>query len=333
MGPERTLKLGLFLSIFGLYLIVGSRERPWGDARIMYEVAEELVAHGSLQSVTEWPPMSYRGPDGRMRSIYGLFPSLAAVPGVALRNAVMALSPKLGPFATAITSHLAPTLLGAWTCLLFFGMCRRMNASVGTATLGVAVLAIATSTVIYARMPLSEAMQTTCFTGLVAELARISDEPTRPRALALGAWAGALLNTKLVFALTVAGAAVFVAYVMWQNRERAAGFIRWAVLGLLPFLALAAAYNYVRWGNPLKSGYQAENLNLNEHVWVGLQGLFFSSGKSIFLFNPPLIAAALLWPALARTRPRFAAAAALTALPTLLFCASYSYWGGDWSWG
>src|SRR5215472_4837201 len=300
MGPERTLKLGLFLSIFGLYLIVGSRERPWGDARIMYEVAEELVAHGSLQSVTERPPMSHRGPDGRMRSIYGLFPSLAAVPGVALRNAVMALSPKLGPFATAITSHLAPTLLGAWTCLLFFGMCRRMNASVGTATLGVAVLAIATSTVIYARMPLSEAMQTTCFTGLVAELARISDEPTRPRALALGAWAGALLNTKLVFALTVAG---------------------------------AAAYNYVRWGNPLKSGYQAENLNLNEHVWVGLQGLFFSSGKSIFLFNPPLIAAALLWPALARTRPRFAAAAALTALPTLLFCASYSYWGGDWSWG
>ena len=55
----------------------------------------------------------------------------------------------------------------------------------------------------------------------------------------------------------------------------------------LPALALNAAMNWIRWGTPVNAGYAGEPFS--EPFLVGLHGILFSAGKSIFLYSPPLI--------------------------------------------
>ena len=330
---NRTLGVGVFLTIVGVYLLAGSRERPWGDAEIMYEVAEQLVAHGRLDVRTEWPPMSHRGPDGRIYSSYGLLASLVHVPGILVRNAAASLAPDTRTLATALTSHLAAALLGGLTCVLFFGMCRRQGASARAATLATLLLAFGTGLFVYARSPFSEILQTACFTGFCAELLRIGDEPTPKRARALGAWAGALLNSKLIFALAVAGGAACVLYLLRRERQTLRRVAIHASSTLAPLMALAMAYNWMRWGGPFLTGYESVFPMLRERIWAGLYGLVLSPGKGLVVYSPPIIAAALASPAFVRERPHAALAIVLSAAPPLLYYARFLSWSGDYAWG
>jgi hypothetical protein len=327
------LRAGLFLTIVGVCLLAGSRERPWGDAAVMYEVAEQLVSSGRFDVRTEWPPMSHRGPDGRMYSIYGLLPSLTHVPGVLLRNAIVSTSPDTRALATAVTSHLAAALLGGLTCLLFFGMCVRQGASARAGTLATLILAFATGLFVYARSPFSEIVQAACFTGFCAALLRIEDEPTPTRARALGAWAGLLLNSKLIFALSIAGGAVYLLYLLRGKRHTLLQVAFHASSTLAPLVVLALAYNWIRWGGPFVTGYEVVYVSLRERVWTGLHGLLASPGKGLVLYSPPVIAAAFAIPAFVRERPRQALAILLCAAPPVLYYSRFLSWSGDYAWG
>jgi hypothetical protein len=74
MDGRGRLALGIVVTIFAAYGVLGSRERPWADARIMYEVAEQVVASGSVFVTTEWPPMSHRGADEIRARVLLAFP-------------------------------------------------------------------------------------------------------------------------------------------------------------------------------------------------------------------------------------------------------------------
>ena len=331
---DRTIRIGLFLTIVGLYLLAGSRERPWGDAEIVYEVAEELVSNGRLAVRTEWPPMSHRGADGRIYSIYGLLPSLIHVPGVLVRNASVSLWPDTRTLATALTSHLAAAILGGLTCVLFFGICRRQGISERAATLATLLLALGTGLFVYARSPFAEIVQTACFTGFCAELLRMGDESTPARARALGAWAGALVNAKLIFVLSVAAAAAYMLYSLRGNRDALRRVVVHASYTLAPLVMLALAYNWVRWGSPFVTGYEVVvDRNLREHAWAGFLGLLASPGKGLLLYSPPIVAAAFTIPAFARERPRAALAVVLCAVPPLFYYTRFLSWSGDYCWG
>ena len=90
-------------------------------------------------------------------------------------------------------------------------------------------------------------------------------------------------------------------------------------------------HNWVRFGSPLDSGYADEGFTTP--LYVGLYGLLFSSGKSIFLYSPIalLSAAGLAW--LWRSRPAEALLAAAVALVTLVYYAAWWAWYGGWAWG
>jgi hypothetical protein len=55
----------------------------------------------------------------------------------------------------------------------------------------------------------------------------------------------------------------------------------------IPALLVNAAANWVRWGTWSEAGYAGEPFS--EPILTGLYGLLFSSGKSIFLYSPPLL--------------------------------------------
>jgi hypothetical protein len=330
---ERLAELGVVVSFFAFYSLVASRERPWVDARIMYEVAERIVVDHRIDVKTEWPPMSHRGQQGRVYSIYGLLPSLVSVPGVHIREAVKKRHPEALNFALIFTCHLAHALIGALTCLVFFRAARRLGASRGASTVATILLGAATMLVIYARVPFSEVLQALCFTGLCAQLVTLVERPTSGAALALGAWAGLLLNTKLIFVIALAVAALFVVLALWRDRRALLRVVGLAALAFLPFLVAAAAYNRARWGSVFVTGYESVQSSATENIAVGLFGMALSLGKSVFIFSPPLVLAALAWFPFVRQRPRAALAVGLVAGAMVLAYCRFTFWGGDWAFG
>ena len=327
------LPLAVFFTLTGVFMTCGSRERPWGDASIMYQVGERIVSKGKLDVAKEWPPMSHRGRGGKIYSQYAIGPSLAAAPGIALRNVIDEVSPQSKPLTLVITSHLPQAMLGALACVLFFGLCRRVGAGAVSASLATLALAVATSMFIYARSPFSEILQAACFTGFFAEVIRAPREPTRRRALWLGAWAGLLLNAKVVFVLSIAGGGVYIAVALWSRKADLVRVIKWGTVTAIPLLVLAFAYNYLRWGSPFDTGY-GETLDLlKEKTSMGLYGLLLSPGKSVFLYSPPLILGVLALPAMYRRHGHIVWAMALTVLPPLVFYGMFLSWAGDYAWG
>src|SRR5205823_2401972 len=104
------------------------------------------------------------------------------------------------------------------------------------------------------------------------------------------------------------------------------------VLGAVPGLLLVALSNYARTGSPLSSGYEH---GFSGPIPVGLYGLLFSAGKSLFLFSPLMV----LYPAAARkvwrdpARRRFVAWSVALLVVELMLYAKWWDWSGDDAWG
>lgn len=329
----RSVTLAVFLVLGGAFLLLTGRERPYGDARIMYEVAEALP-RGSIAIGTEWPPMSHRGPDGKVYSQYALLPSLAHVPGRLVYVGLFGRhddrpSAQLG---LVLASHVAPALAAALACALAFAAMAKL-ASRRAALVATGAIAFASLLFVYARYPMSEAIQAACVMGLVYELVRIvRGEREWRRGLALGLWAGAVVNAKLVLALGVVGGLVAAACIV-RDRAQLRRLALGALVGGLPWLVMFLVYNQLRWGSPLSTGYDETLAMMNESMPVGLLGLLVSPGKGLVWFSPMIILAII---AIARCgsahRPTIAIVLAVV-VPPLLFYARFLSWSGDYCWG
>lgn len=325
--------LAILLCLTGCFLLIGSREPPWGDARIMYEVAENLALRQQVAVKSEWPPMSHKGKDGKVYSQYALGPSLVSVPGVWLRDRLAPRTSPSAPLARVVTSHLAQAVMGALTCMLFFGLCRRLGASARAASAGTLTLAFATMVLVYARSPFSEITQAACLLGFVTALIAVVDEPTRRRALYAGAWGAAVLNAKAVLALSLVGGAVYLVVVLRRDRAALGRVLGWAAVAGAPGVAVFLLYNQARWGSPFDTGYGDTLGLMRESPIAGLWGLLLSPGKSLFLYSPPLLLGLLAVVRFARAHRRAALALALVGLPPVAFYASFLSWSGDYCWG
>jgi hypothetical protein len=86
----------LFGAIAFLYLFSTSRERPWGDATPIWEVADSIAHAHNLYAKTRWPMGLQNGKDGKLYGLAPLFQSAIHVPGAALQRALVARYPPIG---------------------------------------------------------------------------------------------------------------------------------------------------------------------------------------------------------------------------------------------
>jgi hypothetical protein len=323
----------IFATTFAAYLLTSGREPPWGDANIQYMVAESLVHHGSLAISRSWPEDLPRGEDGRIYSIYPIGTSLYHLPGLAILEGVAAIDRDARGLARPLTSHLACSAFGALACALFFQLCRQRRLSRRAAGAATAILAFATTTWVYAHYSYSEIAQAALFTGLVLHLLRVEEEPTPARARWLGLYAGLLFGVKYIYAASIVGAALLLGWRLRRDRRALARAALAAASTAAPSLALALGYNYVCWGSPLATGYDAYADTLwGENAVAGLWGMFLSPGKSVFLYSPPLLLGLAALPRLWRAHRAACLAVIATAGPVLAVYSRYKL-NGDYAWG
>jgi len=329
----------LFVAVACLYFASMSREWVWGDARPVFEVAVSMVRGDGVSITKPWPPEAPPGREGRFHASQPWLPSLAHVPGAALRALGQRLSPapEAARLLDTFACHLAGGLLGALTAWLFFQLCLRHGASRRQAGLAAGMLATGSLLWVYARYPFTEIVQIACFTGFFLEASRLvrDDDAATARRSALwaGLWAGALVNTKYVYALCLPGAAlVLAATYRTRPRELGRAFLH-VGLGLLPGALMALAYNYLRFGSVLATGYKQVGGAMVENVALSAWGFLFSPGKSLFLYAPPLVLAALGLPRFWREHRTTGWLMLATIAPLALFYGTFPSWPGDWAWG
>jgi hypothetical protein len=327
-------RVGLMLTLFLVFLLFSSREPPWNDAKPLHQVAESIVKRGAL----DVPGTGTVLHAGKAYASHPLLVSLVHVPGAWIHQKVIATAPRADAVARAFTSHLAPAALGALIGLLFALLCRDLGTRMLTAQVGAATVALGTMVAVYARSPWSEIVQTAAFLGFFLYLLRLARAPASRTAFLAGLWAAMLVNTKLVYVLCLPGALMILAPPLWRLRDgkRVGKLLGWAVLGFLPGLLTVLAYNHLRTGSMTGTGYGdgVTRAMGGGDLVSGLWGLFLSPGKSVFLYSPPLIVAALALPWALRTHGRtwFWALLAL-GLPPVLLYAHLPFWSGDWCWG
>jgi hypothetical protein len=325
------MKKAIFFTVFAAYMVTTSREVPWGDAHGMYDVAENLVVSRSIAIGFPWPIDIPKGRNGKYYGITPIGTSLVHLPGVLIEQAAAGIKPELRPIVKPIAAHIAPSALGALTCVLFFLLCRQLGASVRSSSITTALLAFASTLWVYSHYPYSEILQTAAFTGFCLQVLRTADEPTRKNGIYFGLWAGALLNTKYVFALAIALCGLYLCWLLRQRLRELREVLMWAAICGLPFVLLAAGYNYARWGSFTKSGYETYiDVFFGGSVFAGVWGMLLSPNKSAFLYSPPLVLALF---GLARAPRRYLGLAAVGFLPLFVLYASYKAWSGDYAWG
>ena len=332
----------LFGAIFFLYLFSTSRERPWGDATPVWEVADSIAYNHNFHAKTRWPTTLPNGKDGHLYGIAPLFQSAILVPGAYLQRKITSAFPAYWQITWRFTCHLASTVLGTLTCVLFFGLCRRLKMSPVAAAVTTLGLAFATSVWVYSRYPYSEALQVFCFTGFFAKLLDVRAEPTTRQAILLGVWTGLLVNAKPVFLVSALGAGLFLLWELRRNR-RALLLVAGATIGgATPFAFIYLFYNYLRWGSIFFTGYgisissagvTASAGGVRPIPLVGLLGMFLSPGKSAFLYSPPLFVALFAFLRFAKRFRYVVVAMALTIFPNLYIHSQTLSWSGDYAWG
>jgi hypothetical protein len=327
----------IFVFLFCAFMLLTSREPPWADAHVVYDTTENFVEHAALDVRLEsGPPWFYAHRNGKKYGVFPLGNVIAMVPSYVTYKLVTKLFKKLPDKPTyALAAHVAPSLMMAAACALFFLVARRRGLSRGWATGATMIVAFATLTFVYARSPYSEALQTLVLMWLVERTLLMGERPTTAGIGWLAVAAGVLVNSKLVNVL-------FLPFVVWYVVDRAYRrgqldriwrALPLAVLVFGEFSALLLWHNHMKTGSLFDSGYQIKNGVFSGDLIAGLYGFLLSTGKSAFLYSPPLILAALG----ARTawRRRRAETAFLVAIlaSSLLFNAKFRHWHADYCWG
>ncbi|WP_298490018.1 hypothetical protein [uncultured Chloroflexus sp.] len=306
----------IFLLFCGFYLLTMSGHTYSADEETMLAVTRSLIERGDVAVLVEdgAPVAALRpGRNEQPYSPYGLLPSLLAIPFHRLGELIAPIG-RSADFATRFTVTMLNSFVTAATCAVL----ARWAWQLGASTLWAAILALlyglATFAWPYARTFFSEPLAGLLIL-IAAERAYAAWRYLRPPArwtsfLISGLAAGFLLTTRIAAGVVLP---IISGYVLWEAWRRSldetsalqftgsarrircvvntAGALTLWIIGTIPGLLLFMWYNLARFDTPLASGYASEAYTFTTPLQEGLIGLLFSSGKSVFLFAPPILLA------------------------------------------
>jgi hypothetical protein len=329
------MKVRLFCFLTCLYLLFGSREPPWADAKVMYETTVSIVDRQSLELKFDAPPFFFTVYKGKKYGLYPMGNTLAMVPSRLLYHALAALPKAPLELLANMTSHLSSSLLAAGCCVLFFGLLEQEKVSRRTATLLALALGTMTILVIYARVAYSEALQAFLFVWMTAIAFRLAERPTLRDAALGGFVVGWLVTAK---AINVLPAGVALLYVGWHLRgdlRQLGRTVGIAALACVPWAALTMLLNHIKTGSVFDTGYTAAGgvPVFSGQFYPAVAGYLLSPGKGIFTFSPILILGLIGFRSYLRTHRAHALLALALVLSVLLPHMKFPAWPGGWVWG
>jgi len=307
----------------------------------MFAVTESAVKRGDVSTDQMWTffgTKSAPAPDGEVYSKYGYGTSLLAAPLYALALYV----PFFGLMSLTVLSS---AIAVAFACAFVYLAARRLNFSVAVALATTLLFGLATPAWVYAvefwSEPFALATLVAAFYFLLAYRAERRLLHVVIAGIGLGL-AIAVRTTNLILL------PLFVWYAFWlpsneiqakTKRKKQSGESRidwrgvfWFVIPIVGFVLAIPFYNDIRFGNPLTTGYRADE-NFTNNILLGAYGLLFSPGKGLLVYAPILAALPFgAWQFYQRFRRELVFSFLLFAFYLILFSAWYYWWGGtNWA--
>lgn len=295
----------VFCFFLALYLLTWGGHYTSGDGVKKVQWAKQIAAGGPYwtDTATGAPPK------------YGIGHSLLAAPGMLISQLLQA---RTGFHAEAALYTLLFVLNGA---LLMYLVARYLRTMYSPARVwGAALLmGIATSWWAYTKLDFTEPLVLTTF---FAAFLLLREERV---------WAGFLVASFLILLRT--DTLVLIGLLgCWQAYR--AGWKKTftaAIISLAPALLAAVAINYLRFGTLRDSGYAGEGFT--NPLLIGLYGMLFSAGKSVFLFSPPLVLGLVGWKRFRQRQSQDAWLFLSVLVAEVLIYSKWWDWSGDDSWG
>lgn len=326
--------------LLGIYLLTTGGQTFISDGDVMLLTAVRMVDAQTitLPSSAAAFPQVVRGVDGSLYSYYGLGQPVLAAACYWVGRYVIGwyLLPgsddfRVGKFFALLLPAAATALTGAVLCAWATRLFRSVRVGVSLALLyGAGTLAWP-----YSRFFFSEPLFTACLV-----LAGFALHRQRP--VLAGLAFGYALATR------VAGVVLLPAFLLYtlslspcSETERVP--LRWRtllpglrvcglfLLGSLPGVALILVHNLVRFHTLTDQGYGDQSFTGN--LLIGLYGLLFSPGKSVFLYAPLLLALPLAGRSFVQQHRAEALLVGSLATITLVESALWWTWWGGWGWG
>jgi hypothetical protein len=310
------------------------------DEVSMYLTVESLVRHGTLdipldnaQNATVF--------DGKAYTWYEAGNILLGIPlyivgwGV---SAILPVSESLRSLLPRVTVSLTSAFIGGFLAILFYSLCRRFGLSVRFSIAMVFILIFSTFLLPYFKLYLREPFLALCLLGGIYYLIPNDRQlPSTHSPLLAGSFIGFGILTKLVFMLNVVP---LIGYIMWDHAKGNKRPLSQKFTEMFTFIAPiffigilgSGLYNFLRFGNPLDTGYPS-GVGFPTPFYVGMYGLLFSSGKGLLWFAPILLC--LPWALSVFWQKHKQETICILGLFTfnLILYSVYISWGGDGSWG
>jgi hypothetical protein len=310
----------------------------------------------------EYPEFGLHGRNDQIYSWYGIGQSLLMLPADVIATWIAHWHIFAGyqddpAVRSILVSYSTNILVNVLTALISFRLLRQLRFEVPESVWGVLAMLFCTTHLHYTQnMQENNYIMLLTLVGLSFQYEWLRTGSRR--ALWIGSAAlGLNLLTRVTTALDIMAAGIFLLMMVWfeggRGRElwsRAIAYCRVAVPVYIFFGLLERFYSWYRFGSwtqtyiPIfarESRMQDPSLPPNfpwsTPLHEGVLGALFKPEKSIFLFDPLLILALLLFALLwKRTAPEVRAYALSTLLLLagyICFYARYTYWAGDFAWG
>ena len=328
MKREKGVALALSLFLLAIYLLTYSGDIHSSDGLSMLSVTESLVKRGDYDTnQILWMGLQ-QGTFGRGGELYsrkGLGASLVALPLAWLGLVV----PFWGFVQTTLLLNVAITALSG---LLVFLYLRRLGYSWEVGLLLALLFGLGTMAWPYSKYFFSEPLTGLALLATAYLLLRFREtQATGDLALA-GTSLGLAIATRLA---TAAIAPLFLLPLLAYSLPHSRRLIPFLAAFLIPLILwglLIGGYNYLRFGNPLVTGYLPQE-SFRTPLLTGLAGLLISPGRGLFLYCPIFL---LILPAfpifLVRHRIEGAFSLSLVTIYILLY-SKWFMWHGGFAWG
>lgn len=300
------------------------------DGEVMFQTTAALAQRGTLALPSDPAlPQIVAGHDGRYYSKYDPGLPLLAVPFFVAGDRLAAINHAHRTTIAAISTLLVSALAAAGALAALAALAGRLAPEqTARALLVVASAGLATPLWWYGRVLFPEAALACALTLAVWLVARA--EGSRRGLLLAGAALGAGMLVRASLAIYVLPLSWLVLRAGGKGR-RSFQRLLWLLAGTVPFAAALLAHNALRFGDPLATGYAGESFSTAP--WTGIGGLLLSPGKGVWLYAPPLMLGALLWPRFRRAHPALGGFLAVAWGVALPFYGMWWAWDGGWGWG
>lgn len=349
--PKFLLPVWLFVLLVSVYLTTMSGWIDSSDGQIMYQVTRSIIEERNFSIPDEPRFNGFYGTDGRKYSAAGLGISLASAPFYLVGKTLSDAFPDSDFARSKFTSDnymteffvqmLNPVVMALIGVFLFLFL-RRLSYSVKISVLSALIFAF--STVAWPYSKHFFATPTAVLMLLMSCFCIFHFRITKRLywLVAGGAALGAAVMTYVSAGITAPAILVYLLLAVLGEGSPKRVRSRSLLLGLGSFsisfigvLTLIASYNWLRFGNPFETGYivGGQTIKLLTPMYLGLYGILFSPGKSIFLYSPPLILALVALPGFMRRYRDEAILFAFVFACNVAFYSKLNVWHAEWNWG